>query len=156
MSRGKPNKRYTPEFKKLVVETMMEERLSYCETARRFEVRSATQVRNWERIYLEKGTEGFAIERRERGSSGRPRKLPKEGGEDLLAEVLRLRAENEYLKTCKPWFWKTSDASTKNAGSSEAKAKTRTQYSALNRSTTPCHFLLSFEADAERRQICIC
>ena len=45
MSRGKPNKRYTPEFKKLVVETMM-----------------------------------------------------KEGEEDLLAEVLRLRAENEYLK----------------------------------------------------------
>ncbi|RHO59111.1 hypothetical protein DW088_15555 [Butyricicoccus sp. AM05-1] len=126
MSRGKPNKRYTPEFKKLVVETMMEERLSYCETARRFEVRSATQVRNWERIYLEKGTEGFAIERRERGSSGRPRKLPKEGGEDLLAEVLRLRAENEYLKTCKPWFWKTSDASTKNAGSSETKEEITT------------------------------
>ena len=113
MSRGKPNKRYTPEFKKLVVETMMEEKLSYCETARRFEVSSATQVRNWERIYLEKGTEGFAIERRGRGSSGRPRNLPKEGEEDLLAEVLRLRAENEYLKTCKPWFWKTSDASTK-------------------------------------------
>ena len=45
MSRGKPNKRYTPEFKKLVVETMM-----------------------------------------------------KEGEEDLLAEVQRLRAENEYLK----------------------------------------------------------
>jgi hypothetical protein len=28
MSREKPNKRYTPEFKKLVVETMMEEKLS--------------------------------------------------------------------------------------------------------------------------------
>ena len=27
MSRGKPNKRYTPEFKKLVVETMMKEKL---------------------------------------------------------------------------------------------------------------------------------
>ena len=24
-------------------------------------------------------------------------------------------------KTCKPWFWKTSDASTKNDGSSETK-----------------------------------
>ena len=35
MSRGKPNKRYTPEFKKLVVETMMEEKLRYRETARR-------------------------------------------------------------------------------------------------------------------------
>ena len=98
MSRGKPNKRYTPEFKKLVVETMMEKRLSHCETARRFEVSSATQVRNWERIYLEEGSEGVAIERRGRGSTGRPRKLPKEGEEDLLAEVQRLRAENEYLK----------------------------------------------------------
>ena len=105
---------------------------------------------------MEKGSEALAVERRGRGSTGRPRKLPKEGEEDLLAEVLRLRAENEYLKTCKPWFWKTSDASTKNAGSSKAKAKTRTQYTALNRSAAPCNFLLSFEADAERRQICIC
>jgi transposase len=40
----------------------------------------------------------LAVERRGRGSSDRPRKLPKEGEEDLLAEVQRLRAENEYLK----------------------------------------------------------
>ena len=98
MSRGKPNKRYTPEFKKLVVETMMEEKLGYRETARRFEVRGAQQIINWERIYLAEGPEALAIERRGRGSSGRPRKLPKEGEEDLLAEVQRLRAENEYLK----------------------------------------------------------
>ena len=96
MSRGKPNKRYTPEFKKLVVETMMKEKLGYRETARRFEVRGAQQIINWERIYLAEGPEALAIERR--GSSGRPRKLPKEGEEDLLAEVQRLRAENEYLK----------------------------------------------------------
>ena len=37
------------------------------------------------------------------------------------------------------WFWKTSDASAEDAGSSETKAKTRTQYSALNRSTAPCN-----------------
>ena len=76
----------------------MEERLSYCETARRFEVRCATQVKNWERIYLEEGSEALAIERRGRGSTGRPRKLPKDVEEDLLAEVQRLRAENDYLK----------------------------------------------------------
>ena len=98
MSRGKPNKRYTPEFKKLVVETMMKEKLGYRETARRFEVRGAQQIINWERIYLSEGPEALAIERRGHGSSGRPRKLPKEGEEDLLAEVQRLRAENEYLK----------------------------------------------------------
>ena len=38
MPKGVPNKRYTPEFKKLVVETMQQEQLSYSETARRFEV----------------------------------------------------------------------------------------------------------------------
>ena len=73
-------------------------KLGYRETARRFEVRGAQQIINWERIYLTEGPEALAIERRGRGSSGRPRKLPKEGEEDLLAEVLRLRAENEYLK----------------------------------------------------------
>lgn len=38
MAKGVPNKRYTPEFKNLVVETMMKEKLSCCETARRFEI----------------------------------------------------------------------------------------------------------------------
>ena len=99
MSKGAPNKRYTPEFKKLVVETMMKEKLSYREAARQFEVSSDTRVRDWERIYLEEGPEGLAIERRGRGSKNRPPKqLPKEVEEDLLAEVQRLRAENDYLK----------------------------------------------------------
>ena len=98
MSRGKPNKRYTPEFKKLVVETMMEERLSYSETCRRFEVNSRDQIKSWERIYLEEGPEGLSVERRGRSSTGRSKKLPKEVEEDLLAEVQRLRAENDYLK----------------------------------------------------------
>ena len=98
MPKGVPNKRYTPEFKKLVVETMMKEKLSYRETARRFEVNSHYRIQDWERIYLEEGPEGLAIERRGRRSTGRPKKLPKEVEEDLLAEVQRLRAENDYLK----------------------------------------------------------
>lgn len=141
----------------MVVETMKKEHLSIYAAMQEFGINDHKIIERWERIYLEEGPEGLAIERRGRSSKGRPPKqLPKQVEEDLLAEVQRLRAENDYLKTCKPWFWKTSDASTKNAGSSEAKAKTRTQYSALNRSTAPCIFLLSFEADAERRQICIC
>ena len=98
MSKGIPNKRYTPEFKKLVVETMQEEKLSYSETCRRFEVNSRDQIKSWERIYLTEGPEGLAIERRGRGGTGRRKKLPKAVEEDLLAEVQRLRAENEYLK----------------------------------------------------------
>ena len=98
MPKGVPNKKYTAEFKKMVVETMRKEKLSYSETARRFEVNSHYRIQEWERIYLAEGPEGFAIERRGRGSTGRPRKLPKEVEEDLLAEVQRLRAENDYLK----------------------------------------------------------
>ncbi len=97
MPKGQPNKRYTPEFKKLVVETMHEEKLSYYETDRRFGLPDK-RAQKWERIYLEEGPEGFAVERRGRSSKGRPRKLPKETEEDLIAEVQRLRAENAYLK----------------------------------------------------------
>ncbi len=99
MQKGVPNKRYTPEFKKLVVETMQREKMSYCETARQFDIRDNKRVAVWERIYLTEGPEGFAIERRGRSSKGRPPKqLPKEVEEDLLSEVQRLRAENAYLK----------------------------------------------------------
>ena len=99
MPKGVPNKRYTPEFKKLVVETMQKEKLGYRETARQFEISDGKRIAAWERIYLEEGPEGFAIERRGRSSKGRPPKhLPKDVEEDLLAEVQRLRAENEYLK----------------------------------------------------------
>ena len=99
MPKGVPNKRYTPEFKKLVVETMQQEQLSYSETVRRFEVNSHRRIQDWERIYLTEGPEGFAIERRGRSSKGRPPKqLPSKVEEDLLAEVQRLRAEVEYLK----------------------------------------------------------
>ena len=97
MPKGIPYKRYTPEFKKLVVETMLKEKLGYKETERRFEL-PHMRAAAWERIYLEEGPEGFQIERRGRNSAGRPRKLPKDVEEDLLAEVQRLRAENEYLK----------------------------------------------------------
>ena len=47
---------------------------------------------------MEEGPEGLLVERRGHSSTGRSKKLPKEAEEDLLAEVQRLRAENEYLK----------------------------------------------------------
>ena len=48
---------------------------------------------------MEEGPEGLSVERRGRSSKGRPPKqLPKGVEEDLLAEVQRLRAENDYLK----------------------------------------------------------
>ena len=99
MPKGIPNKRYTGEFKQNVVETMMRARLSYHEAARQFNVRDHHLVASWERIYLEEGPEGLYVERRGRGSKGRPpKKLKPEVEEDLLAEVQWLRAENAYLK----------------------------------------------------------
>ena len=73
--------------------------MSYSETCRRFEVNSRDRIKSWERIYLEEGPEGFAVERRGRSSKGcPPKQLPKQVEEDLLAEVQWLRAENNYLK----------------------------------------------------------
>ena len=98
MPKGVPNKRYTGEFKQMVVEAMIRDKLSYKEAARQFDVSSDTRVASWERIYLMEGPEGLYIERRGRGSKGRPAKFPQEVEEDLLKEVQRLRAENAYLK----------------------------------------------------------
>ena len=98
MPKGKPNKRYTREFKQLVVETMREERISVREAMRRFGINDHGIIERWERIYLEEGAEGLAIERRGRKSSGQSAKLSKAIEKDLIAENQRLRAENDYLK----------------------------------------------------------
>ena len=99
MPKGVPNKRYTPEFKRKVVETIEKENLSIRAAMQEFGINDHKIIERWERIYLEEGPEGFAIERRGRSSKGRPPKqLPKQVEEDLLAEVQRLRAENDYLK----------------------------------------------------------
>ena len=87
----------------MVVETMEKEHLSIRATMQEFGINDHKIIERWERIYLEEGPEGLAIERRGRSSKGRPPKqLPKQVEEDLLAEVQRLRAENDYkvnLKT---------------------------------------------------------
>ena len=98
MPKGVPNKRYTPEFKRMVVETMEKEHLSVRSAMKEFEINDHKIIERWERIYLEEGPEGLSVERRGRRNTGRPKKLAEEVEEDLLAEVQRLRAENEYLK----------------------------------------------------------
>ena len=100
MPKGIPNNRYTGEFKQIVVETMHKERLSLQETSTRFQIRGHSAVSKWERIYLEEGPAGLYVERRGRGNriSGKRQTLDKKVEEDLIAEVQRLRAENDYLK----------------------------------------------------------
>ena len=97
MPKRNPNKRYTPEFKEMVIRRIQKEDVSYNEAEREYGIAHG-MIQKWERIYLTEGLEGLALERRGRGSTGRPKKLSKEVEEDLLAEVQRLRAENEYLK----------------------------------------------------------
>ena len=79
----------------MVVETMKKEHLSIYAAMQEFGINDHKIIERWERISFEEGPEGLAIERRGRSSKGRP---PKQVEEDLLAEVQRLRAENDYLK----------------------------------------------------------
>ena len=98
MSKGIPKKHYVPEFKQMVVETMREEHISVREAMQRFKINDHKIIERWERIYLEEGPEGLAVERRGRKGGGRPAKSSKEVEEDLIAENQRLRAEVDYLK----------------------------------------------------------
>jgi len=96
--------RYTAEFKETVVKDMRENHLSLRETANKYNIGMHTSISKWERIYLTEGLEGLQKERRGQASkegtalSGRKPVFKKEASEDLLAEVQRLRMENEYLK----------------------------------------------------------
>lgn len=94
---------YDGEFKIMVVEYMHANKLSCSKTAAIFGVKSVPSVLKWERIYYEEGPEGL-LKSKPRGRppkmGNKPKKkiLPKETEEDLIAEVQRLRMENEYLK----------------------------------------------------------
>ena len=79
----------------MVVETMEKEHLSIYAAMQEFGINDHKIIERWEQIYLTEGPEGLAIERRGRGSKGRPPKqVPKQVEEDLLAEVQRLRADS--------------------------------------------------------------
>lgn len=94
---------YTGDFKVTVVEYMHTTGASLRKTAAHFNIPSRESISKWERIYFEEGKEAPYEERRGRASKmgiKRPRKNKNtiETNEDLLAEVQRLRMENEYLK----------------------------------------------------------
>ena len=126
----------------MVVEAVREGHMAYNEAERHYDVPHG-RIQKWERIYLAEGPEGLAVERRGRGSKDRLTKFPKEVEEDLLKEVQRLRAENAYLKNCKPWFWKKSDTKAKNKGNPRTEARTRSGNIAGSRSTAESNILLS-------------
>ncbi len=93
---------YDGTFKISVIEYMHENHLSLCQTAVKFGIPTEVTVGKWERIYYEEGPHGLFRDNRGKKSkmnSDKPkRKIKKETEEDLVAEVQRLRMENEYLK----------------------------------------------------------
>lgn len=94
---------YDGDFKVFVVEYMQNTGSSIRKTAAHFNIPSFKTVSQWERIYFEQGKEALYEERRGRATkmgTRKPRKPKKDVNvnEDLLAEVQRLRMENEYLK----------------------------------------------------------
>lgn len=94
---------YTGDFKIAVVEYMHNTGTSMRQTAAHFNIPAPKSVSDWERIYEEEGKEALYEERRGRASKMGTKKIGKakkavKAKEDLLAEVQRLRMENEYLK----------------------------------------------------------
>ena len=93
---------YSGEFKVHVVEYMHDKHMSLTSAANHFCIPSVPTLSKWERIYYEEGKEALLKERRgcKRMSKKKPVKQKNDvnQNEDLLAEVQRLRAENEYLK----------------------------------------------------------
>jgi transposase len=111
MEKKRTNRKYSAEFKLSVILDMREHGLGYRETVRKYWGVTKTenyhsQLKLWERIFLEEGAAGLAIERRgktkkmDNPNKGRPRKKPldKVVKNDLIAENQRLRERNEYLE----------------------------------------------------------
>lgn len=91
------NNKYTGEFKQQVIEDMHTNKMSLRQAGAKYNLEHPV-ISKWERIYLEEGPLGLFNDQRRHGNNGRPRQLPKQVEEDLLTEVQRLRAENDYLK----------------------------------------------------------
>ena len=96
---------YDCQFKVMVIEYMHANHLSSYSVAAKFGIKSRGNVSKWERIYYEEGPEGL-MKRKPRGRPPKnmskdkhaQKELPEQTKEDLIAEVQRLRMENEYLK----------------------------------------------------------
>ena len=94
---------YSGDFKIAVVEDMHNTGASLRQTAAHFNIPSKESVAKWERIYYEEGKDALYEERRGRAPKMGSKRAPAakkntDKNEDLLAEVQRLRMENEYLK----------------------------------------------------------
>lgn len=94
---------YSGDFKLSVIKYMHDNHLSLFEAAVKFGIPNSSTLGKWERIYYEEGAQGLYIDRRGRkpkmsSTKTKKKEINEETKEDLIAEVQRLRMENEYLK----------------------------------------------------------
>jgi transposase len=93
---------YSGDFKVSVVKYIHENGVSLFSAAAHFGIPSHTTVMKWERIYWEEGPQALYSDNRGRSKVTKDKikkpKMNKQAEEDLIAEVQRLRMENEYLK----------------------------------------------------------
>jgi transposase len=95
---------YTGYFKANVVRYMLENELSASITAAEFNIPSHSTICRWRHIYLTQGEDALQEERQEHPISiakienKKSKKIVKEEKKELLAEIKRLKMENDYLK----------------------------------------------------------
>ncbi len=97
------NRSYDGDFKLSVVEYMHANNLSIRQAAVEFALPNNGTLGKWERIYYQEGPQGLYKENRGRKSKMsskrlKKKRLDKQVEKDLIAEVQRLRMENDYLK----------------------------------------------------------
>lgn len=95
-----PKRTYPPEFKLHVVLTVLQGADSLPRVAAQFNIPSHTTVKNWVRLYQEKGINAFRQQarNREKTMTHQPENKPATTQEELMKELRYLRAENAYLK----------------------------------------------------------
>ena len=100
------NKKYTGDFKVSVVKYMYENKLSLVATAVHFSIPDHTIVRDWKKIYDEKGALYLLQEQRGRNKNNKvkpkkEKKIKKKSNfteKELLKKIEYLETENAYLK----------------------------------------------------------
>ncbi len=92
---------YSAQFKLSVIEDIRENGISFRQAAAKYNIRAENTIAKWMQVFSEHGAAVFLQEKR--GGKRLDRPLEIKGGsgedvEDILAENMRLKMENEYLK----------------------------------------------------------
>lgn len=104
MEEKRKNKKYSGEFKILVVEDILNNKLAYYEVRRKYFPHISKEsgckfIKKWVELYETEGRERLLEDRRGKASCGRPKKaVSTQRFASPEEELEYLRAENEYLK----------------------------------------------------------